>query len=107
MDDSLRRDFYIQLCQIEGWSSRELQDRISSMFYERTALSKQPDKLIKQELETMSKTGQPATSVLLKDPYLLDFLGLNDRYLEKDLEDAILREMEQFLLELGMGIKTR
>ncbi len=43
----------------------------------------------------------PAT--LLKDPYVLDFLGLNDHYLEKDLEDAILRGMEQFLLELGAG----
>lgn len=103
MEDPLKRDFYLQLCQMEGWSSRELQDRISSMFYERTALSKQPNALIKQELETMRKTGAPAPAVLLKDPYLLDFLGLNDRYLEKDLEDAILREMEQFLLELGTG----
>ena len=41
--------------------------------------------------------------MLLKDPYVLDFLDLNDRYLEKDLEDAILREIEQFLLELGVG----
>ena len=42
-------------------------------------------------------------NVLLKDPYVLDFLELNDRYLEKDLEDAILRDIEQFLLELGAG----
>jgi hypothetical protein len=42
-------------------------------------------------------------NLVLKEPYLLDFLGLNDRYLERDLEDAILREMEQFLLELGAG----
>ena len=42
-------------------------------------------------------------SLVLKDPYVLDFLGLNDHYLEKDLEDAILRELEQFLLELGAG----
>ncbi|MFW2176815.1 MULTISPECIES: PDDEXK nuclease domain-containing protein [unclassified Moraxella] len=40
---------------------------------------------------------------MLKDPYILDFLQLNDRYLEKDLEDAILREIEQFLLEMGAG----
>lgn len=40
---------------------------------------------------------------MLKDPYILDFLQLNDRYLEKDLEDAILRDLEQFLLELGAG----
>ncbi|MFM0126107.1 PDDEXK nuclease domain-containing protein, partial [Paraburkholderia sp. RL18-101-BIB-B] len=47
------------------------------------------------------RAGQP--DVLLKDPYVLDFLGLNDHYLEKDLQDAILREMQQFLLELGAG----
>jgi len=41
--------------------------------------------------------------LVFRDPYFLDFLGLKDRYLEKDLEDAILREMEQFLLELGVG----
>ncbi|WP_235425748.1 PDDEXK nuclease domain-containing protein [Cellvibrio mixtus] len=41
--------------------------------------------------------------MVLKDPYILDFLGLNDRYLEKDFEDAILRELENFLLELGIG----
>lgn len=41
--------------------------------------------------------------MVFRDPYFLDFLGLKDRYLEKDLEDAILRELEQFLLELGSG----
>ena len=41
--------------------------------------------------------------MLLKDPYILDFLGLSDRFLERDLEDAILRELETFLLELGSG----
>lgn len=41
--------------------------------------------------------------MVLKDPYILDFLDLNDRYMERDLEDAILREIEQFLLELGAG----
>lgn len=103
IENPLKRDFYVQLCQIEGWSTRQLYDQINSMLYERTALSKQPEALIKQELAEMNKTGIPTAPVLLKDPYVLDFLGLNDRYLEKDLEDGILREMEQFLLELGAG----
>ena len=55
------------------------------------------------ELSSLRKSGEMTTNLLLKDPYVLDFLGLSDRYLEKDLEDAILREIEQFLLELGVG----
>ncbi len=51
----------------------------------------------------MFTIAKPTPDLLLKDPYVLDFLELNDRYLEKDLEDAILRELEQFLLELGSG----
>lgn len=103
IDNTCKRGFYLELCRLEGWSSRQLQTRINSMLYERSILSKQPEGLIEQELESLRKTKEISPSILLKDPYLLDFLGLNDRYLEKDLEDAIIREMEQFLLELGAG----
>lgn len=103
LDDSLKRDFYIELCQLESWSSRQLQQRIQSMLYERTAISRQPEETVRHELQTLRDAGQPSPQLLLKDPYVLDFLGLNDRYLERDLEDAILREVEQFMLELGAG----
>lgn len=103
LDDSLKRDFYIELCQLKGWSSRQLQERIQSMLFERTAISSKPEQTIRHELASLRQSGQASPSLLLKDPYLLDFLGLNDRYLERDLEDAILREIEQFLLELGAG----
>lgn len=103
LDDPLKRDFYLQICQQEGWSTRTLQERLDSQLFERTALSKQPESLLEQELAHLRETGNLTPSFILKDPYLLDFLGLNDRYLEKDLEDAILRELEQFLLELGAG----
>lgn len=103
LDDPLKRDFYTQMAAIENWSTRMLNERIDSMLYERTALSKQPDITIESELIQLSKGKTPSPSLVLKDPYVLDFLQLNDRYLEKDLEDAILREMEQFLLELGSG----
>lgn len=98
-----QRDFYAEMCRIEGWSVRTLRERIDAMLYERTALSKQPDALIQQELATLRSKGEIAPKLLLKDPYLLDFLGLTDRFLERDLEDAILRELESFLLELGAG----
>lgn len=98
-----QRDFYAEMCRIEGWSVRTLRERIDAMLYERTALSKQPDALIQQELATLRSKGEVAPKLLLKDPYLLDFLGLTDRFLERDLEDAILRELESFLLELGAG----
>lgn len=98
-----QREFYAEMCRIEGWSVRTLHERIDSMLYERTALSKQPDELVKQELAALRKRGDVTPAMLLKDPYILDFLGLTDRFLERDLEDAILRELETFLLEMGSG----
>ena len=100
---SFQRDFYAEMCRIERWSVRVLRERIDSMLYERTALSKKPDELIEQELAALRTTGDMSLPFVLKDPYVLDFLGLQDRYLEKDLEDAILRELEIFILELGTG----
>ena len=103
LDKPLQRDFYAEMCRIEGWSTRVLRERVDSMLYERTALSKKPDELIQQELATLRSKGEVAPALVLKDPYVLDFLGLTDPFLERDLEDAILRELETFLLELGAG----
>lgn len=103
IDDPLKRDFYLHMCVQERWSTRTLQERLDSMLFERTALSRQPEELLAAELATLRDTGELTPALVLKDPYVLDFLGLQDRYLEKDLEDAILRELESFLLELGAG----
>ncbi|MFC6632958.1 PDDEXK nuclease domain-containing protein [Microbulbifer taiwanensis] len=103
IEDPLKRDFYLQMCQQERWSTRTLQERLDSMLFERTALSQQPDQLLNRELAALRDNGDLSPALVLKDPYVLDFLGLRDRYLEKDLEDAILRELELFLLELGAG----
>jgi predicted nuclease of restriction endonuclease-like (RecB) superfamily len=103
LKDNLKRDFYAEMCRIERWSVRTLRQRIGSMLFERTALSKKPDELIAHELANLRQTDILTPDLVLKDPYILDFLGLRDRYLEKDLEDAILRELENFLLELGAG----
>lgn len=103
MADPFQRDFYAQMCRIERWSVRELASRIDSMLYQRTALSKQPEALIELELQSLAQNDQISSNLLLKDPYVLDFLDLTDHYLERDLEDAILRDLESFLLELGAG----
>lgn len=103
IEDGLKRDFYIEMCRVEGWSTRTLNRKINSMLYERTALSKKPKELIQAELEALRTEDRMTPDLVLKDPYVLDFLGLQDRYFERDLEDAILREMEHFLLELGAG----
>ncbi len=102
LEDDLKREFYIEMCKLDNWSVRVLQNRINSMLYERTALSKKPNELIEYEIEKL-KEGTVTPPMILKDPYILDFLELKDRYLEVDLEDAILREIEKFILELGSG----
>lgn len=103
MDDPLKRDFYAEMCRIENWSTRTLEKKIGGMLYERTALSRKPEALVRHELAQLRERDQLTPDLVFKDPYFLDFLGLKDRYLEKDLEDAILREMEGFILELGAG----
>ncbi len=103
IEDTLQRDFYIELARLEGWSVRQLRERIGSMLYERTALSRKPEETVKADLEALRQEGKLSPDLLLKDPYLLDFLGRQDRYLEHDLEDAILREWEGFLREMGSG----
>tara|TARA_R110002072_G_scaffold238329_1_gene395671 strand:- start:4203 stop:5273 length:1071 start_codon:yes stop_codon:yes gene_type:complete len=99
----LQMQFYAQMCRHERWSVRALHSKINSMLYERTALSKKPEELALIELQALRDSDKMSPNLVFRDPYLLDFLELNDRYLEKDLEDAILRELEKFLLELGTG----
>ncbi len=103
IDDQLKRNFYIEITQLENWSVRQLQERINSMLFERTAISRKPEETIRHDLEQLRENKQISPDLLLKDPYILDFLDISDRYLEKDLEDAILRDIEKFLLELGAG----
>jgi predicted nuclease of restriction endonuclease-like (RecB) superfamily len=103
MDDSLKREFYLEMCHVEGWSTRVLQQKIDSMLFERTALSKKPDHLIRRDLAALREDGTMTPDMVFQDPYMLDFLGLKDTFSEKDLEAALLREIESFILELGAG----
>ena len=103
LSEPLQRDFYAEMCRIENWSVRTLRKKIDGMLYERTALSKKPEKLVRQELDALRDEDKLTPDLVFKDPYFLDFLGLRGAYAEKDLEAAILREIEQFLLEMGAG----
>ncbi len=103
LDDPLKRDFYAEMCRIENWNTRTLEKKIGSMLFERTALSKKPDKLIRQELAALRAEDRLTPDLVFRDPYVLDFLQLHDTYAEQDIEAAILREMESFILELGVG----
>lgn len=97
----LRREFYGEMCRREGWSVRTLRSRIQGMMYKRTLVSKQPENVIRQELDLLRKEDRMTPDLVFRDPYLLDFLGLADAYSERDFESAILKELERFLLELG------
>ena len=101
MNDSLKRMFYIEMCKIERWSVRTFQERINSMLYERTAISKKPEETVLNDLELLKHTAQITPDLVFKDPYFLDFLGLKNTYSEKDLESAILAELQNFIIELG------
>lgn len=101
IEDELKRNFYIELCKIEKWSTRQLDERIQSMLYERTAISKRPEKTIRQELQHLKEQQQISPDIIFRDPYVLNFLGLNDTYSETDLESAIIIELQRFIIELG------
>ena len=100
--DQLSSEFYAEMCRAEHWSVRTLRQKINGMLFERTALSKNSEALVRQELAGL-REGRMTPDMIFHDPYLLDFLGLKGTWSEKDLEAAILREMESFLLELGNG----
>ena len=101
LDDNLKRDFYAEMCRMERWSVRTLRAKVQGMLYERTAISKKPKELIQYQLKTLREEDRLTPDLVFRDPYFLDFLGLTDPYNERDIEQAILRELEAFLLELG------
>lgn len=103
IEDPLKREFYAEMCRMEQWSVRTLHDKVRSMLFERTALSKKPDSLIAAELKSLRDDDKLSPDLVFRDPYVLDFLGLKDTFGEHDLEAAILREIEAFILEIGVG----
>lgn len=103
IDDSLKRDFYAEMCRLEKWSVRTLRHKIGHMLYERTAIAKRPVPVIRREIRSLREKDKLSPDLVFRDPYFLDFLGLKGSFREKDVESAILREMEAFILEMGDG----
>jgi predicted nuclease of restriction endonuclease-like (RecB) superfamily len=99
--NDIARSYYTELCKIEHWNVRALRDRINTMLFERTALSKKPEKLIRQEIKQLQTQKKFTENIVFRDNYLLDFLDLRDVYSEKDLETAIIVELQKFILEIG------
>lgn len=99
--DPLAGDFYLEMCRIERWGVRTLRAKVGGMLFELTALSRKPKKLIREELDTLREQDRFTRDLVFRVPYILDFLGLDDTYSEPDLVQAILRELEAFILELG------
>jgi predicted nuclease of restriction endonuclease-like (RecB) superfamily len=94
------RRFYETEALSGGWSVRQIDRQIESQFYERTALSRNKAAVLsKGRLAKPADAVEPAAEI--KDPYVLEFLGLRDEYSESDLEQALIRHLESFLLELG------
>lgn len=101
--NSTKREFYTEMCSAEKWSVRTLREKIKGMLFERTAISRKSDLTIKKEIKNLKDRNIWSPDLVFKDPYLLNFLGLNDSYTEKSLEDAIAKQLEKFILELGAG----
>lgn len=101
ISDPLARQFYMQMCQYEHWSTRTLEEKIDSQLYERTMISHRPEDVIRQALDEHAETQKLVPDLVFRSSYFLDVLGLPDAFSEKDLEGAILSQMQEFLNEMG------
>lgn len=102
IEDGTKRLFYQQMGIAEHWSVRQLRDKQDQMVYERSLLAAKPEDDIVKTLEKVSPTHMEPDAVL-RNSYVLDFLGLSGYYSEEDLEAAIAKQLEAFILELGQG----
>jgi predicted nuclease of restriction endonuclease-like (RecB) superfamily len=101
IDDELKREFYVEMCCLERWSVRQLKQKMDSMLYERTAISKNPESEIAKELVRFKQGNRENPDLYLQDPYVLSFLKTRIISTEYDLEQAILNELQSFIQELG------
>lgn len=102
IDEQPRRDFYVVMCARETWSVRTLRTKIDDKLYERTVAARGTSEGIDLELAALRAGGRMTPALAFRDPYVLDFLGLDPKHSESDLEQAILDEMQR----LGLGGPT-
>jgi predicted nuclease of restriction endonuclease-like (RecB) superfamily len=101
IEEPFKREFYAEMCRVERWSTRTLQHKIGNLLYERTAVAKKSEDMIAGDIAALRDEDRMTPDMVFRDPYFLDFLGLSGMHSEKDVEQAILRELESFILELG------
>lgn len=101
VDGDLARNFYLTMAADQRWSKRTLKAKIDGMLYERTAIAKRPEAVITDMLNELRDERKMTADLVFQDPYVLDFFGLHDVYSEKDLENAIIAELQNFITELG------
>lgn len=101
LEDPLARKFYMQMCCYEHWDTRTLDKKIESQLYERTAISRRPEEVIRQTLGETEEKQMLVPDLVFRSSYFLDALGLPDSFSEKDLESAIITQMQEFLNEMG------
>lgn len=99
--DPLERQFYAHMCSMERWDTRTLDEKIDRQLYQRTAISRKPEELIKKELDEAKQSSNLLPDMVFRSSYFLDMLGLPDIFTEKDLESAIITQVEDFIRELG------
>ena len=101
IEDRLKREFYLTMAADQRWSVRTLKSKIDGMLYERTAIAKKPDEVILHDLEQLRNEREMSADLAFQDPYFIDFLGLEGDFSEKDLESAIVGELQKFITEIG------
>ena len=99
--DELARSFYVEMCRMEHWDTRTLDEKIDCQLYERTAISRKPEDMIRKELNEIKENNQLLPDLIFRSSYFLDMLGLPDIFSEKDLEMAILSQIQLFIKEMG------
>lgn len=103
IENTSARQWYLNESILQSWSARALERQISTLYYERL-LSSQEKQLVEQEAQDKTQALVESPKDYLRDPYILDFLNLQDQtYQENELEQAIISHLQQFLLELGKG----
>ena len=103
IDNPQARDWYLHEAITQSWSARALERQIGTLYYERL-LASQDKALVEQEAQSNTQSLAETAKDYLRDPYILDFLNLQDKtYQESELEQAIISNLQQFLLELGKG----
>jgi hypothetical protein len=94
-----KRDFYLAMCAHAGWTKRRLRERVSSKLYERTVAARGSVEGVEADIAALAQGSTAAPAIVFRDPYVLDFLDLPPQHSESQLEQAVLDEVERFMLE--------